>query len=62
MFDLSLGVEPVDHDVVRQKPRNPKEPMITRQLIFNVLLSAVIIIVGTLWVFKREVMSHLRSR
>lgn len=50
----SLGVEPVDCDVVRQKPRNTKEPMITKQLIFNVLSSAIIIIVGTLWVFRRE--------
>uniref|UniRef100_A0A1B6MH31 Calcium-transporting ATPase n=2 Tax=Graphocephala atropunctata TaxID=36148 RepID=A0A1B6MH31_9HEMI len=50
----SLGVEPVDHDVVKQHPRNVKEPMITRHLIINVLLSASIIIFGTLWVFKRE--------
>jgi len=53
----SLGVEPVDRDVVKQKPRDVKEPMITRSLIINVLLSAFIIIAGTLWVFKREVCS-----
>lgn len=51
----SLGVEPVDKDVLKQKPRNTKEPMITRHLILNVLLSAIIIIVGTLWVYNREV-------
>lgn len=50
----SLGVEPVDKDVLKQKPRNTKEPMITRQLIINVLLSASIIILGTLWVYNRE--------
>jgi Ca2+-transporting ATPase len=50
----SLGVEPVDHDVIKKPPRNVKEPMITRPLIVNVLLSATIIIGGTLWVFKRE--------
>ncbi|KAK7791810.1 hypothetical protein R5R35_005115 [Gryllus longicercus] len=50
----SLGVEPVDKDVIKQKPRNVKEPMITKSLIVNVLLSAFIIIIGTLWVFKRE--------
>lgn len=53
----SLGVEPVEKDVVRQKPRNTKEPMITRKLIVNVLLSALVIIAGTLWVFKKEVSS-----
>lgn len=55
----SLGVEPVDHDVVKQRPRNVKEPMITRHLIINVLLSASIIIFGTLWVFQREVSFRL---
>lgn len=53
----SLGVEPVDKDVLKQKPRNTKEPMITRHLIINVLLSASIIILGTLWVYNREVPS-----
>lgn len=54
-FYFSLGVEPVDKDVVKQKPRNVKEPMITRSVVINVLMSAFIIIAGTLWVFKREV-------
>ncbi|XP_058801743.1 calcium-transporting ATPase type 2C member 1 [Phymastichus coffea] len=53
----SLGVEPVDKDVLKQKPRNVTEPMITRHLIFNVLLSAVMIILGTLWVYNREMTS-----
>ncbi|XP_055378481.1 calcium-transporting ATPase type 2C member 1 isoform X2 [Condylostylus longicornis] len=50
----SLGVEPVDQDVLKQKPRNVKQPMITKAVIVNVLLSASIIILGTLWVFQRE--------
>ncbi|GAB6020774.1 ATPase, P-type (transporting), HAD super, sub IC [Chamberlinius hualienensis] len=50
----SLGVEPVDSDVIAQPPRNPKEPMLTRGVIVNVLLSAFIIITGTLWVFIKE--------
>ncbi|KAI4472066.1 calcium-transporting atpase [Holotrichia oblita] len=54
----SLGVEPVEKDVIRQKPRNTKEPMITRSLILNVLISAVVIISGTLWVFKKELSSE----
>ncbi|XP_044006529.1 calcium-transporting ATPase type 2C member 1 isoform X4 [Aphidius gifuensis] len=54
----SLGVEPVDKDVLKQKPRDTKEPMITKNLIINVLLSAVIIILGTLWVYNREMTSN----
>lgn len=51
----SLGVEPVDHDVLEQPPRNVKEPMITKDLMINVLLSASIIIAGTLFIFIQEV-------
>lgn len=51
----SLGVEPVSDDVVKQKSRNTKEPMITKKLILNVLLSATFIVAGTLWVFNKEV-------
>ena len=50
----SLGVEPVDKDVVRKPPRNSKTSMINRTLMANVLLSAVIIVLGTLFVFQRE--------
>ncbi|GBP49636.1 Calcium-transporting ATPase type 2C member 1 [Eumeta japonica] len=50
----SLGVEPVDHEVVARKPRDTKQRIISRGLIVNVLLSAAIIIAGTLWVFNRE--------
>ncbi len=52
---FSLGVEPVDKDVIKQPPRNVKEPMITRAVIINILISASIIISGTIWVFYREV-------
>ncbi|KAL5021260.1 hypothetical protein ScPMuIL_000415 [Solemya velum] len=50
----SLGVEPVDHDVIRKPPRKVKDPIITRDLIINTLISATIIVSGTLWVFWRE--------
>lgn len=54
-FCFSLGVEPVDHDVIRQPPRKAKDPIISRHLIINVIISAIIIVSGTLWVFWREV-------
>ncbi|KAJ8981398.1 hypothetical protein NQ317_002592 [Molorchus minor] len=54
----SLGVEPVEEDVVKQKPRDTKQPMITKRLILNVLLSALFIIAGTLWVFQKEMSSE----
>jgi Ca2+-transporting ATPase len=55
----SLGVEPVDDDILIQPPRNVKEPMITKDLIINVLMSSAIIITGTLFVFIAEVCLYL---
>uniref|UniRef100_A0ABD2VWK5 Calcium-transporting ATPase n=1 Tax=Trichogramma kaykai TaxID=54128 RepID=A0ABD2VWK5_9HYME len=54
----SLGVEPVDKDVLNQKPRNIQEPMITKYVIMNVLLSAVTILLGTLYVYYLEMNSN----
>uniref|UniRef100_A0A7N8XVL8 P-type Ca(2+) transporter n=1 Tax=Mastacembelus armatus TaxID=205130 RepID=A0A7N8XVL8_9TELE len=50
----SLGVEPVDQDVIRKPPRNVRDSILTRSLIVKVLLSALIIVCGTLFVFWRE--------
>lgn len=50
----SLGVEPVDDDIIRQRPRNTKQPMLTGKLIADILASAAIIVVGTLSVFYKE--------
>jgi Ca2+-transporting ATPase len=51
----SLGVEPVDHDVLKQPPRKPDQSMITKSLLVNILISAFIIVSGTLYVFYSEV-------
>uniref|UniRef100_A0A8C1ARJ4 Calcium-transporting ATPase n=1 Tax=Cyprinus carpio carpio TaxID=630221 RepID=A0A8C1ARJ4_CYPCA len=51
----SLGVEPVDQDVIRKPPRNVRDSIITRSLIVKILVSSFIIVCGTLFVFWREV-------
>ncbi|KAF4525180.1 hypothetical protein B566_EDAN013414 [Ephemera danica] len=45
---IILGVEPVDKDVIKQKPRNVREPMITRALIINVVINKVFLVAVTL--------------
>ncbi|XP_051999926.1 calcium-transporting ATPase type 2C member 1 isoform X2 [Xyrauchen texanus] len=50
----SLGVEPVDRDVIRKPPRNVRDSILTRSLIAKVLVSSFIIVCGTLFVFWRE--------
>ncbi len=51
----SLGVEPLDPDLIKRRPRDPKEPIVNRKMISNIALGAVIMIAGTLVVFFTEI-------
>ena len=51
----SLGVEAVEPEVTKRPPRPRTEPIITASLLRRVILAALVIVVGTLWVFIREV-------
>ncbi|XP_032415401.1 calcium-transporting ATPase type 2C member 1 isoform X1 [Xiphophorus hellerii] len=55
----SLGVEPVDRDVISKPPRNVKDTILTRSLLVKVLVSAFIIVCGTLFVFWRELQDNM---
>jgi len=50
----SLGVEPLDPDIISRRPRDQKEAIVNRRMISNIALGAVIMIVGTLAVFFHE--------
>ena len=47
----SLGVDPVDPAVMRRPPRKKNAPIITKKLLWRVLFSASIIVIGTLFVY-----------
>uniref|UniRef100_A0A2I3GSH7 Calcium-transporting ATPase n=1 Tax=Nomascus leucogenys TaxID=61853 RepID=A0A2I3GSH7_NOMLE len=49
-----LGVEPVDKDALRQPPRSVKDTILSRALILKILMSAAVIISGTLFIFWKE--------
>ncbi|XP_055992123.1 calcium-transporting ATPase type 2C member 2 [Sorex fumeus] len=51
----SLGVEPVDKDTLRQPPRSAKDAILGRGLLLRVLLSAAVILSGTLFIFWKEI-------
>ncbi|XP_036130363.1 calcium-transporting ATPase type 2C member 2 [Molossus molossus] len=51
----SLGVEPVDKDVLWQPPRKIKAMILNRALMVKILLSALVIISGTFFIFWKEV-------
>uniref|UniRef100_A0A8C0WS96 Cation-transporting P-type ATPase C-terminal domain-containing protein n=1 Tax=Castor canadensis TaxID=51338 RepID=A0A8C0WS96_CASCN len=58
----SLGVEPVDRDALGQPPRSVQDTILNRALILRVLMSAVTIISGTLFIFWKEVRSAVTPR
>lgn len=53
----SLGVEKVDPDVMNKPPRRRGDPVLTRALITRVLTSAFIITVGTMLVYRSEILA-----
>ncbi|KAK9759437.1 High affinity Ca2+/Mn2+ P-type ATPase-like protein [Basidiobolus ranarum] len=50
----SLGVEPVDKDVMHKPPRSKDASILTWNLLTRVLSKAVIIVIGTLYVYIHE--------
>ncbi|OHW95430.1 COG4 transporter [Colletotrichum incanum] len=53
----SLGVEAVDVDVMNRPPRKRNDAVLTRKLIYRVLTSASIIMMGTMLVYRREMLA-----
>lgn len=50
----SLGVEPVDPEIMNKPPRKRNEKILTQQVIKRVLQSATMIIIGTMYIFIKE--------
>lgn len=53
----SLGVEPVDPDVMTRPPRPRNAPVLTRALLTRVFTSASIIMAGTMAIYYHEMLS-----
>lgn len=54
---ISLGVEPVPAAVMDKAPRPRQEPIVTRGLLCRVLMAGSIMLLGTLFVYQREMMA-----
>lgn len=50
----SLGVEPVDHDVMKKPPRSRNAHILTRKLVIRVLTAALIVVLGTVFIYTSE--------
>jgi magnesium-transporting ATPase (P-type) len=58
----SLGVDPVDHAVMRKPPRKKDEPVISKRILYRVLFSATIIVCGTLFIYMYALSDNDISR
>ncbi|CDK28255.1 unnamed protein product [Kuraishia capsulata CBS 1993] len=58
----SLGVEPVDQEVMSKPPRSRKDKILTQAVIKRVLQSAAIIIIGTMFVYIKEMKDEVTAR
>ena len=50
----SLGVEPVDDEILKAKPRKADDPIVTRALLLRAVTSAALIVFVTLKIFANE--------
>ncbi|TFF88778.1 MAG: calcium-translocating P-type ATPase, SERCA-type [Promethearchaeota archaeon] len=48
----ALSVEPKDPDLMNRPPRDPKEPVITKKMVLNMLLVGATMCIGTLFAFN----------
>lgn len=58
----SLGVEPVDGEVMNKPPRKRNDNVLTMKVIKRVLQSALFVIVGTMYVYVREMGDSITRR
>jgi Ca2+-transporting ATPase len=54
---IPLGVEPLHSDVLKMPPRDPKEPVLDRTMLFRMAILTPIMAVGTLLLFWYEIRS-----
>ena len=54
VLGTTLALEPKESDIMRRKPRNPDEPILTGALIFRILLVGLIILAGAFGLFEYE--------
>lgn len=48
---IAIGMEPAEHDLLGEKPRDPKEGILTKDFLFKILLQGALIAAGTMTAF-----------
>lgn len=48
---IAIGMEPAEHDLLEERPRDPKEGILTREFLLKLLLQGALIAAGTMTAF-----------
>ncbi len=48
---LALGVDPSSPGIMKRKPRNPRENILSRDMLTDILIVGIVICIGTLFIF-----------
>ena len=51
---LMLAFEPKEADIMRRRPRDPRQPLLTAPLVLRVLVMSAILVGGAMWLFHWE--------
>jgi P-type Ca2+ transporter type 2C len=57
LLDITIALEPKEGDVMNIPPRKPSERIINKSMIYNLIFVAVIMAIGTLWIFSNSINS-----
>ncbi len=51
---LMLAFEPKEADIMLRRPRNPRQPLLTRPLALRVIVMSAVLVGGAMWLFQWE--------
>jgi len=58
---LALGIDPITKDIMKNKPRNPKENIISKNMIYNILFTGLVFAAGTLLLFYLNLSNPVKA-
>jgi cation-transporting ATPase F len=54
LLGLTLAWEPKEPGIMQRPPRDPRQSLLTRELVVRTVLMSVLLVVGSGWVFQQE--------
>jgi Ca2+-transporting ATPase len=59
---IALGVDPIEKDIMKKKPRNPKEHIIDKRMIISITIMGILIATGALTLFKINIDNLVKAQ